>query len=130
MGHIRLSTGRAGHLTLHGSDLSKETAQLKPGGLGLLSSAEHSADRLYRVHPSGDGKPSHCVASQEKKQMMGQVQLPDSICLMVYGKAVISSESCWVNFLSVPHRRFSGPSPCAEERKASTGDRSCVAVYA
>ena len=49
MDHFRLWVGRPGHLTLSGSDLSKETAQLKPVGLGLLSLGARSADRLNRT---------------------------------------------------------------------------------
>ena len=49
MDHFRLWVGRPGHLTLSGSGLFKETAQLKPVGLGLLSLATRSADRPYRT---------------------------------------------------------------------------------
>lgn len=73
MDHFRLWVGRAGHLTLSGSDLSKETAQLKPVGLGSLSLAACSADRPNRTAGQTplQMRNSHCVRLPKKKDGLG-----------------------------------------------------------
>ena len=71
--HFRLWVGRAGHLTLSGSDLFKETIQLKPVVLRFPSLAACSADRLYRTTghtPLQMGKWV-MVSSHQGKNKMG-----------------------------------------------------------